>query len=299
MEYLKIEDEFPRFPGSAVTLGKFDGIHRGHRTLVDRILRQKEEGLAAVLFAFSINSRMILSGEERRTLLEELGVDIFLECPLSDRIRHMKAETFVQEILVGDLSASYVAVGEDFRFGFERKGDPRLLASLGEKYGFHTDVLPKAMSGRRKISSTYIREELRRGNMEKVSELLGRDFFVTGTVAHGRGMGHRVLLPTVNLIPPEEKLMPPNGVYVTVSHFGDRSFPGITNVGYKPTVGEKFLGVETYLFDCDEDLYGRECTVEFRHFQRPEQKFPSLEALRAQLLSDAEKGREFFLACRE
>ena len=206
----------------------------------------------------------------------------------------MKAENFVKEILVGDLQVGFVAVGEDFRFGFERKGTPEVLRDLGKKLGFEVEIIPREMDGRRKVSSTYIREELKRGNMEKVSDLLGQNFFVDGVVEHGRGMGHKVLLPTANLIPPKEKLMPPNGVYLSISHFEDRSLPGITNVGYKPTVGEKFLGVETYLFDCNENLYGEKCTVEFIHFQRPEQKFASIDALKKQLLSDAKKGREYF-----
>lgn len=294
MEYLKINGEFPRLKKSAVTLGKFDGIHRGHQKLVDRILAQKENGMETVLFSLGIGSQMIFTKEERIRILENAGVDVLVESPLDERIRHMKAENFVKEILVGDLQVGFVAVGEDFRFGFERKGTPEVLRDLGKKLGFEVEIIPREMDGRRKVSSTYIREELKRGNMEKVSDLLGQNFFVDGVVEHGRGMGHKVLLPTANLIPSKEKLMPPNGVYLSISHFEDRSLPGITNVGYKPTVGEKFLGVETYLFDCNEDLYGEKCTVEFIHFQRPEQKFASIDALKKQLLSDAKKGREYF-----
>ena len=232
---------------------------------------------------------------EATGVLEEMGVDILLECPLTEKIRHMKAENFIKEILIGDLQVSYVAVGEDFRFGYERKGTPAMLKEFGKKYGFHTEVLPKKMDGRRKISSTFVREELNRGNMEKFRFLMGTDFSVEGIVEHGRGMGHKYLLPTTNLIPPVEKLMPPNGVYITVSHFRDRSYQGITNVGHKPTVGgEKFIGVETYLFDCNEDLYGEYCKVDFKKFLRPEQKFSSLEALKAQLERDAVKGQEYF-----
>ena len=298
MEYLRIDGEFPRLSNSAVTLGKFDGIHRGHRKLVEKILEQKSQGALAVLFAFDVSSQMILSREERCHLLEKMGVDVFLECPLNDRIRHMKAEAFVKEILVGDLQASFVAVGEDYRFGYERKGTPRLLENLGKKYDFQTEILSKEMDGRRKISSTYIREELKRGNMEKIHNLMGMNFVVDGKVEHGRGLGHKKLLPTTNLIPASEKLMPPNGVYVTWSHFAEKTYQGITNIGWKPTVDGSFLGVETYLFDCSEDLYGQECRVEFLHYQRPEHKFDSLDALKKQLLQDEEKGREYFRKMR-
>jgi riboflavin kinase/FMN adenylyltransferase len=294
MEYLRIDGEFPRLAKSAVTLGKFDGIHRGHQKLVNKVLEQKEKGAQAVLFAFDVSSRTILTREERSALLEKMGVDVLLDCPLDSQMKHMKAENFVREILVGDLHVCYVAVGEDFRFGYERKGTPALLAELGKKYGFQVEILPKEMDAHRKISSTYIREELAKGNMEKFSSLMGQDFAVEGIVQHGQGLGHKKLLPTANLIPSREKLMPPNGVYITVSRFHDKTYQGITNIGYKPTVGEDFLGVETYLFDCDEDLYGEKCRVEFKHFQRPERKFSSLDVLKAQLEKDAETGRNYF-----
>ena len=294
MEYLKIDGNFPRLSKSAVTLGKFDGVHRGHMKLVEHVLQQKENGLQAVMLALGNASRTILTAEERRALLEELGMDVLLECPLSERMKHMKAENFVKEILVGDLQAAYVAVGEDYRFGFERRGTPALLKELGKKYHFQVEILPKEMDGHRKISSTYVREELDRGDMEKFRSLMGCNFSVEGIVEHGRGMGHKYLLPTANLVPPREKLMPPNGVYITRSYFKDKVYGGITNVGYKPTVGEKFLGVETYLFDCEEELYGKYCKVEFIKFIRPEQKFGSLEMLKAQLLRDADRGREYF-----
>lgn len=200
MEYLRIEHDFPRISHSAVTLGKFDGIHRGHQKLVEKIIEQKQEGAQAVVLALGTASRTILTKEERCRVLEGMGVDVLLECPLTEKIRHMKAENFIKEILIGDLQVSYVAVGEDFRFGYERKGTPAMLREFGKKYGFHTEVLPKEMDGRRKISSTFVREELNRGNMEKFHYLMGTDFSVEGIVEHGRGMGHKYLLPTTNQI---------------------------------------------------------------------------------------------------
>lgn len=295
MEYVKIEGQFPKFSRCAVTLGKFDGIHRGHRKLIQTILDRKSEyGELAVVMAFVSDRQTILTSEERRILLEKMGVDVLLECPLNDQMKHMKADVFIRQILKGDLQASCVVVGEDFRFGHERKGTPQLLEKAGEKYEYDTIVVPKEMEGSRKISSTYIREELKKGNMEKVRELLGNPFFAVGTVTHGRGMGHRDFFPTANIIPPKQKLLPPNGVYVTLSHFDGTDYPGITNIGYKPTVGEAFLGIETNLFDCDLDLYGQNCTVDFYKFIRPEQKFASFEALKAQIRKDIEAGKAYF-----
>ena len=299
MEYLKIDGEFPKLANCAVTMGKFDGIHRGHQKLVEKIKERKALGEQAVLFAIDASSNMILTSQERASLLGRMGVDVLVECRLDDRIRHMRAENFIKEILMGDLGASYVVVGEDNRFGFERKGTPELLKEFGRKYGFSVDILPKEMDGKRKISSTFIREELKKGNMEKISSLMGMNYFVEGDVVHGRGMGHKVLLPTTNLVPPKSKILPPNGVYVTTSYFAGRTYGGITNIGCKPTVGESFIGVETYLFDCDEDLYGKKCRVDFKKFLRPEKKFPSLEALKARLLADAENGRAYFQKIEE
>lgn len=300
MEYMRLDGAFPKLSHSAVTLGKFDGIHRGHQKLIRRIVEQKESGAQAVVCAFVSSGESLLSSRERNRFLEGLGVDILLECQMKEKLRSMKAETFVREVLMGDLKTAFVAVGEDFRFGNERKGTPQLLSDMGRKLGFQTEILSKEMEGHRKVSSTYIREELSKGNMERVTSLLGRRFPAEGVVEHGRGMGHRLFFPTTNLIPPAGKLMPPNGVYATVSDFGDKKWQGITNVGYKPTVGkEKFLGVETYLFDCDEDLYGKSCTVEFCTFVRPEQKFHSFEALKRQILQDTVSGRLYFSERRE
>lgn len=295
MEYMEIVDQFPRLSDCAVTMGKFDGIHCGHRKLIREILEyKKEHHTPAVVLAFVSDRKTILTKEERRRLLEKMGVDILLECPLDERFRHTKADQFIRQILMGDLHTSCVVVGEDFRFGYERKGTPELLRRYGVESGYETRIIPKEMDGNRKISSTFIREELSRGNMHKVTELLGRNFFVAGTVEHGRGMGHKKFFPTTNLVPDRQKLMPPNGVYITKSRFGDVEYAGITNVGYKPTIGESFLGVETYLFDCDRNLYGQDCVVDFYRFLRPEKKFPSFEALKSQIARDIQAGKDYF-----
>jgi len=294
MDYIQIEDSFPHLQAAAVTMGKFDGLHRGHRKLIENVVSWKEQGALAVMFAFITGESMIISREERQRLAEELGIDVLLECPLDEHIRHMKAEQFVKEILLGDLHAVNVTVGEDFRFGFERKGTPDLLRTMSRQFGFQTDVIPFETDGSRKISSTYIREELRYGNMEKVASLLGTPFLLDAVVEHGRGLGHLRLLPTLNLIPPEEKLMPPNGVYMTRTYIDGEVLPGITDVGKKPTVGGTFLAAETYLLKGGRDFYEKPCRTEFLHYKRPEKRFESLDALKQQLLRDAEEAKVYF-----
>ncbi len=294
MKYIRTENDFPYLNDSAVTLGKFDGIHRGHRKLVTQVLEQKQKGKTAVLFSFDIGSQMIYTSEERRHLAEKMGIDLFIECPLSENVRHLSPETFIKTIVLDRLHASFIAVGEDYRFGYKRAGTPSLLKKLGEDQGFQVDIIEKEMDGGRKISSTTIRKELEKGNMERAAALLGEPFFLEGYVEHGAGIGHVFLLPTVNLVPPEDKLMPPGGVYMSIVHFEHTAYRGLSNVGYKPTVDGSFLGVETYLYDCEEDLYGKFCRVDFLHYQRPEQKFPDLAALRRQLLDDKKNGEEYF-----
>lgn len=293
--YLKAEER------SAVTLGKFDGLHRGHQKLIQRI--KKRQNCSSVVFTFDIPPRahmkrllpkFLLTYEERRELAEKLGVDILAECPFTEELMHMEPEAFVKEYLVDRLHAEYLAVGPDFRFGYNRQGDPGLLTQLGKQYGFAVEIVEKEKQDDRDISSTYVREELEKGNMEKVNELLGYVYFTKGEIVHGRQLGRTIGVPTANLIPPPVKKCPPNGVYITESIISNKVYQGITNVGYKPTVRENFLGVETYLFCCSEDLYGQEAEVRFYRYLRPEVKFSSLEELKKQLDQDVEKGRAFF-----
>lgn len=285
----------------AVSLGKFDGLHRGHRKLIRRVLMQRQHGLIPVIFTFEKNpTRMmqglsgqnIMTNEERRQLLEQLGVEELLECPFVPEISHMEPEIFVQKVLVEQLHTAFVAVGADFHFGYERKGDCRMLKALGEQYGFAVEVVEKEKSHGRDISSTYVREALYEGNIPLANALLGYRYFVSGEVLHGRQIGRTLGLPTTNLLPSMQKLLPPNGVYLTRTFLEEGDYFGITNIGYKPTVGgETHKGVETYLFDYQGDLYGQEIKVEFLEFERPEQKFKSLEELKARILSDVYWGK--------
>lgn len=290
IEGLYINDE------TAVTLGKFDGLHRGHQKLIRRTGEFSRQGLKSVVFTLNINrTGILLTGEERRAMLERQGISFLVECPFVPEVVHMEPEEFVRAILIDRLHARRIIVGSDFRFGYERKGDAALLRELQKLYDFEVEIIKKETLNGREISSTYIREELDKGNMELVNTLLGYPYFVSGEVLHGRHIGGKLLFPTVNLVPTTRKLLPPNGVYATRTHLEDgRALDGITNIGYKPTVGEKFRGVETYLFDVDEDLYGTEIRVELLHFLRSEKKFDSIDDLREQMKSDINAARELF-----
>lgn len=300
MEIIKNTTEFQIEEPTAISLGKFDGLHQGHQLLVDRILKKKKEGLASLIFTFDFGERPVLTlKEERRELLRREHVDYLVECPFVPALSHMEPEDFVQEVLKKRLHAKYLAVGTDFRFGYQRKGDYHLLQKMSESCGFQVEVVEKACWQGREISSTFIREELEQGHMELVNQLLGYAYSVTGEVLHGRQIGRTLGMPTTNLLPKEQKLLPPNGVYATRTVIAGEVFEGITNIGYKPTVGgETRKGVETYLFDLDRNLYGEIIQVQFYGYERPERKFPTLEALKAQIESDVAWGKEYFLLAR-
>ena len=281
---------------TAVTLGKFDGLHRGHKKLLNQVLRKREEGYRAAIFTFDIppknvlrgtNGRMILTNEERAMLLEKYKVDILFECPFTKEIAGMEPEKFVADILIKQMNAGYIVVGSDFRFGHERSGDIYLLDRLSRKYNFKLLVLAKEQYEGRDISSTYIREVLKEGKMELAETLLGYPYFVTGEVVKGKQLGRKLGIPTVNQLPRENKLLPPNGVYASKACIDGTYYTGMTNIGIRPTVEDtQVRNVETYLFDFDEDIYGKEIKVELLTFERPEQRFESLEELKAQLQRD-------------
>ena len=303
MIYTTDVPQFSEGETSAVTLGKFDGLHRGHQKLMEHVKHNRTDNCKAVVFTFDVSplvrilktpAKSLLTNDEREELACAYGMDMLIECPFTDELMHMEAKSFVEEFLIRRLHVKYLAVGPDFRFGHDRAGSPELLKEMGKVYGFEVEVVEKLRDGDREISSTYVREELEKGNIEKVNELLGYEYFTRGEIVHGRQLGRTIGVPTANLIPPVTKKFPPNGVYITRSIIGDTIYQGITNVGYKPTVKEHFLGVETYLFNCNEDLYGQESEVRFYKYLRPERKFDSLQELKKQLDLDVISGKEFF-----
>lgn len=304
MKYISGVTEFHIDEKTAVSLGKFDGLHRGHRKLLDRIMEQKLNGLKTVIFTFDVSPyaklngmkpEVLLTNDERRRMLEEMGIDYLIECPFIPEIIHMEPEQFVKKILCEDIHAAYLAVGTDFHFGYQRKGDPDMLLKLAPLCGYKIDVVDKEQYGGRDVSSTFVKEEITAGNMERAAFLLGYPYTIPGEVVHGRNMGRKVLgIPTLNIVPEEDKLLPPSGVYVSRTVIGENIYSGITNIGYKPTVGgEEKKGVETFLFDFNGDLYGSFVQVRLLAFVRPEMKFDSLPGLVEQMHKDIQFGRDY------
>lgn len=303
MDYIRESTDIWIEAPTVISLGKFDGLHMGHKLLLERMLKKKQqEGLKAVMFTFDIPPKaavnkeafkVLTTNDEKESVFAKSGIDYLIEYPFTEEVRTMEPEAFVR-MLWEKLHVKCIVAGKDFRFGHNRRGDYHLLKELGPRYGFETIIVDKRQYEGRDISSTFIREEIQNAHMEKANLLLGYEFFLQGTVLHGRKLGRKLGIPTVNLIPPVDKLLPPFGVYVSQVLIDGALHGGITNVGRKPTIeGENPIGVETHIFDYSEDLYGQEIQVRFLTWLRPEKKFSSIEELRSEMTHNIEQGRQY------
>lgn len=303
MKYIRNTVDFQIEEDTVISLGKFDGIHRGHELLMERLAEKKREGLKAAIFTFDIpprrnvqhvEAKVLTTNEEKMHIFEEMGIDYLIECPFTEEVMHMEPEDFIR-MLVERLHVKCIVAGEDFRFGHNRRGDYRMLQEYAGKLGYEALILKKMKEDARDISSTFVREEIAAGNIEKANHLLGYRYFVKGMVRHGNQIGRTIGIPTINLIPPEEKLLPPFGVYVSEVVIGEERYQGVTNVGCKPTIeGNNPVGVETYLLDFHENVYDRIVTVEFISKIRAEHKFENIEALKEQMENDIAYTEAYF-----
>ena len=306
MRYITDTTEFQIKEPTIVTLGKFDGRHRGHQKLLRIMEEIKEElGYATAIFTFDSVPSSIADGEkqtvittnqERRANMEKMGIDYLVEYPFTEAIRHMDPEDFVRNILSGRMNAKVIVVGPDCSFGYQGAGSAKLLKELAAECGYRLCVIEKEKDAARDISSTYIREELVKGNVEKANALLGEPYAIHGEVVHGNHMGAAVLgFPTANLMPPSNKRLPKKGVYVSRVCVNGSFYRGVTNIGCKPTVkGEYPIGVETHIFDLNRDIYGETIEVQLLAFERPEQTFGSLEELKARIELDKAFAADYF-----
>ena len=304
MEVIRYTNEL-QLPASAVTLGKFDGVHVGHRRLIEEVNESREEGLKTVAFTFSMHPcrlfsnreiKLIYTEEEKTSLFSETGVDILVYFPFDDVTAQMPPEEFILEILVKRLHAVKIVGGPDFCFGNKRSGNIQLLEKYAKKCGYELSIVDKVMFGGENVSSSRIRTALAKGEMDAVRQMLGCPYFIEGEVVHGRQLGRKIDMPTANQLPGKEKLLPPKGVYASVTEFQGKKYGSITNLGVKPTVGaENQLGAETFLFDYSGNLYGKTIRTSLLSYLRPERKFESLKALKEQMKQDVERAKQYLL----
>lgn len=303
MEYICGKTEF-QYHNSCVTLGKFDGLHRGHQLLFSHLYKYEQLGYTSVIFTFDYHpGNLFLEGEidliyteeEKIALLSEEGPQVLISYPFTKESASMEPEEFISKVLIQQLDTKIIVVGADFRFGCKRRGDVSMLREYAEVYGYELIICDKLMLDGQAISSTRIREELHLGHMEYVNEMLGHPYTIIGEVVTGRQLGRTIGIPTVNILPLAHKLLPPNGVYASTVHVNGKAYRGVTNIGCKPTVEHNGqIGVETHMFDFDEDIYGCEIKVELYTFERGELKFSSVEELKSWVEKDIEFAKEYF-----
>lgn len=302
MQIIENTTEFRLPERSAVAIGKFDGVHLGHRELIRKITEQKKENCLATVFTFDTSAAAFFGGEdkelttgaEKRRLFEEMGIDVLIEFPLNRETAATEPEEFVSRYLAKQMRAAYICAGTDLSFGKNGAGDHALLERYALQYGYLMEVIDKVRVDGEEVSSTRVRAAVRAGQLEAAARMLGTPYSVSGRVEHGRKLGRTIGMPTANLMPEPDKLLPPNGVYYSRVSVDGEEYRGISNVGCKPTVSStRIMGIETYLYDFAGDIYGKDIKVHLLAFRRPEIKFDSVDDLKRQLEEDIAAGSSF------
>jgi len=283
---------------TVVTIGTFDGVHAGHRKIIDRLVNSANaNNLDSVVLTFFPHPRMVLQKEsdiklintigERKQLLDQTGIDHLVVHPFTHQFSRLTALEFVRDILVNKLRAKKIIIGYDHRFGRNRTADINDLKQFGKDFGFEVEEISQQDVEQVAVSSTKIRKALLDGRVEQANIYLQSEFTLKGIVVRGRGIGKNLGYPTANMeIPEDYKLIPKNGVYVVRSVLDGQTIFGMMNIGTNPTVGGKEQTIETYFFDLDKDLYGKEFTIEMLVRIRDEKKFNSVEELKIAMKQD-------------
>jgi riboflavin kinase/FMN adenylyltransferase len=290
-----------KFTNPVVTLGIFDGVHRGHRTLIDNLVtRAREEKGESVVITFFPHPRIILEKdhlnlallttmEEKKTLLENAGVDHLIILKFSKKFSNMQACDFLKKILVDRIGTKHLIIGYNHHFGFRGEGDFDTIKKCSEVVDFRVEQVQGFLAEERAISSSLIRQALLDGKLDYANNLLGYPYTLTGTVIRGKQIGRSIGYPTANIKPDDKyKLIPMNGVYAVEVNLHGKIYPGMMSIGSNPTVNtdSTIRSIEVYIMNFDEDLYGKTIKVIFRKRLRDEKKFRSIEQLAEQMNLD-------------
>ncbi len=299
------DDPPPRWPQPVLALGNFDGLHRGHMKIIDRVRRRAGEraGTPAAMTFDPHPSRvlrpdkapsLLMTRDQRIEALARSGMDGVAIIRFTRELSHWDPETFVRTVLVEWLRVAEVWVGANFLFGHERAGTFTVLRTLGARYGFRAEKIDPVRYKEFVVSSTRVRRLLGEGRVDEAGALLGHHYFIDGTVARGAGRGRALGFPTANVETANE-LVPPAGVYATTTTIDGILHPSITNIGLRPTFGDVDRPViEAHVFDYDRDLYGTTVRLSFVQRLRDERAFPDVDALRAQIDADCRSARRLF-----
>lgn len=313
MQVIEKTDGFrERHSGCVATIGKFDGVHTGHQLILQQLRSKSEElGLPSMVILIEPHPEEFFAQQpqdcparlseldEKLALLQAEGVDFVYKLRFDAALQRQSAQDYVETLLIAGLGIACLIIGNDFRFGNQRKGDFALLKQYSERLGFELIESASCMHGGVRISSTFVREQLQKGDFELVELLLNRPYGISGTVVKGQQLGRDLGFPTCN-VRLNRKSLPLHGVYacdvlVDNDDMAERLLKGAANIGYRPTVSEgKKAILEVHLLDFDSDIYGERITVIFRHKIREERKFESLQALQTCIAIDVQTVREFF-----
>ena len=289
---------------TVLTIGTFDGVHLGHQKIIEKVVATaRQEGLLATIFTFFPHPRMVVQHdkslklihtlEEKKQLLQQLGVDLLVVQPFNEAFAQLTAEEFVSTILVQHLNVKKVIIGYDHRFGRNRTANINDMRLFGEKYGFAVEEISVQEVDEVSVSSTKIREALNKGDVTTAEHYLGTPYSLTGTVVHGLKLGRTLGYPTANIQVTEEyKLIPKDGVYAVYSYIDGRKVYGMMSIGKNPTIEGKGASIEVYFFDFNDDLYDQKLTIEFVQYLREEQKFATIDLLKKQLQDDETAARK-------
>jgi len=289
---------------TVLTIGTFDGVHLGHQKIVERVITTaRQEGLLATVFTFFPHPRMVVQHdkglklihtlEEKKQLLQQLGVDLLVVQPFNEAFAQLTAEEFVSTILVEHLNVKKVIIGYDHRFGRNRTANIDDMRLFGKKYGFAVEEISVQEVDEVSVSSTKIREALNKGDVTTAEHYLGTPYSLTGRVVHGLKLGRTLGYPTANIQVTEDyKLIPKDGVYAVYSYIDGRKVYGMMSIGKNPTIEGKGASIEVYFFDFNGDLYDQKLTIEFVQYLREEQKFATIDLLKKQLQDDETAARK-------
>lgn len=303
--YNDIKD-FAHNAKTIVTLGTFDGVHTGHKILLQRLSHEAAAlHCQSVVLTFFPHPRMVLQQgnefkllntmAEKAVLLEAEGVHNLIIHPFSLEFSRLTAEEFVKDILVGQLNIAKIIIGHDHRFGRNRTATTEDLVAMGKEYGFDVEQISPYEVQHTPVSSTKVRNALTTGNITLANEYLGYPYFITGMVTQGKQLGRTIGFPTANIKPLEDyKLIPANGVYTASAEIAGKTVPGMLNIGIRPTVDGTYQTIEVHFFDFDTDIYNTEIKLSLHTRLRDEQKFGSLDALKEQLQKDRENAIAYF-----
>ena len=305
MEEYTTASNFKSATQSVITIGTFDGVHIGHRAIVEQLVTTaKEEGLASVLLTFFPHPRMVLQKNsniklintlaEKKEALENIGLDYFVVEPFTYEFSRLTALEYVRDILVHQLKAKKIIIGYDHRFGRNRNANIEDLKKYGKEYGFEVEEISAQQLDEVSVSSTKIRKALDAGDITTANKYLGYHFSIQGTVVKGKALGRTINYPTANLAVAEDyKLIPSNGVYVVHANLDGTLTYGITSIGTNPTVGGTKKTIETFFLDIDKDLYGNTVTLKFLTHIRDEATFKDINTLKEAIQQDEAFARNY------